>query len=311
MSIPIPVEISATNRVVQITEAHSVGDAGWSESWYIYVVGGTNPLQAAVVRHQDVIDLRRAQIPVAHVQEAMRGSDVLISGDSILIFPPLLGLGQGAVIDVPANPCLGYFMTTNDLSNTINETRIFRGWGLDSLAWLPGSPRTTVPPARPLGFLQSLAQEIVQTKINAGSSTTYVLKSFRRPDGSIGAPTIKKPLTVNAGANRLLTFTGAGEIPVGWEVGSRIHVRSPRRACVRGVSGVHLITGLTSTDGVLVITTSTVYQCDPATLTGVSAEAFLHITAWYAITGAVPGGAGKRDTGRPFFLTRGRSPARR
>jgi len=308
MPLPIPVFPTTDQPIIQITEAHSVGDAGWSESYYIRVVGAGNPLQAAVNRHAAIIGFRRPEIPVLHIIESVRASDVVVSGDSILLFPPNAELGAGPVLGPAANPALGYFATIVDSTFTVNETRIYRGWGQEDMAWKPDSPRTTVPAAKPLAFLTNIQTELAATRTLAGMTTNYMIKSFVRPGGAVNVGLVEG-LAVDVDANNQLRFESTAAWPVSWVPGKRIHVNAPRVKCVRGVSGIHLLTSVSSTPPFLA-TTSTVYDCAPTTLSLVTAKAFIHMDAWYPLFGVSIGGAGKRDTGRPFYLTRGRSRIR-
>jgi hypothetical protein len=296
--------------MVQVVEAHSVGDDGWSETYHMVVRGSPIPLGQAQARHALLIGQRKIALPQEHIIEYLRVSDVAVAGDSKVGFPPKFGLGAGPLNKPPTNPCLGYFMTTSDISGTIGETRIYRGWAADDIAWTPGSPRTTEIPAGPKASLINIAEELRTTRNVGGTDTSYCLKSFLRP----GAPNV--PLvtglrvTVGDESNLVFTFDSVG-IPIGWAAGERIHVAANRVRCVRGVSGLHLLTAVTINAGVVTAVTNTIYDCPPIALGAVTAKAFLHVIAFYLISQAEVGGAGKRDTGRPFFLTRGRSPVRR
>lgn len=305
MPAPTPVTWDASNPVVQITEQHSVGDFGWSEVYYIYIPGGTNPLDSALARHGLVVGFRKNAIPAGHVIESMRASDVAIFGDAKPKFAPEFNLGPGSVADDPCNPALGYFMAVSDQSGTISETRIYRGWYNAGLIINPDSPRSTVPIPLIGGSLNSIATELRTERTALGVTTRYVQKSFLRPE-SPGGPPRKTGMRASLDATNHLQFITGTPLPDGWEEGMRLHVRTPRMKCVRGVSGVHYVTSITENLGVATIVTSTVYQCGLGTLAPVIASAFKHVPAFYPIAATAIAGAGKRDTGRPFYLTRGR-----
>jgi len=310
MPAPIPVLLAANDYMVQIVEAHSVGDDGWSETYHMVVRASTIPLGDAQARHALLIGMRKIALPQEHIIEYLRVSDVAIAGDSKVGFPPKFGLGAGPLNKPPTNPVLGYFMTTSDISGTIGETRIYRGWAADDIAWTPGSPRTTEIPAGPKASLVNIAEELRKTRDVGGTETSYCLKSFLRP----GAPniTLQEGMRVGVGDESNLVFTfNSATIPLGWAAGQRIHVAANRVRCVRGVSGLHLITAISVLAGVVTVVTNTIYDCPPIALGAVTAKGYLHVPAYYLIKQAEVGGAGKRDTGRPFFLTRGRAPARR
>lgn len=310
MPPPVGVVPSDVSFIVQVTEAHGVGDSGWSETYFMEILSGASPLAGAIARHQTIVNARRLAIPAVHVIETLRASFVDIRGDSILLFPPEAGLGPGEGPAGDINPALGYFMNTWEATGLVNTTRIYRGWNKTDTVWTPGSPRTVEPPGGPRASLVNIGGELIATRTIAGHTTRYMMRSYQRPD-SVGGPARTAVGTVTTDGNGRLEFTWPLPIPAGWLAGKYIHVEAPRVKCVRGVSGRHLITAINTVGTNFVVVTATSYECPVAALTAVAPKGFLEIVAYFPIARYSIGGAGKKDTGRPFYLTRGRRSARR
>jgi len=302
----------ATNPIVQVTEIHGTRDAGWTETYFIRLASGTPDfaLNSAVSRHQFIIDARRTAIPPVHIIESLRVSDVKVSGDSILKFPPEANLGPGTGPPGDVNPALGYFMTTNENTGTVNITRTYRGFGTDNTIYNSSSPRSVIPPGGVRGSLNLIGVELITTRTLGGATTMYVMKSFQRPELPLLGPQFTGPGTVTADAAGRLQFTFPSPLPAGWEAGKRFHVRAPRVKCVRGVTGIHNIVSIATIGGISNVLTNTIYRCAGSTLADVVPRGFLHVDAWFPINRFEIGGVGKRDTGRPSYLTRGRQSAR-
>lgn len=310
MPAPAPYVPTGPGEVFQVTEAHGVGDIGWSETYFIQVIGGLAPGIGCLVRHSELVLIRRRGGPPGHIVETCRVSDVMLPGDSLLRFPPDANLGPctGPVGD--ADPVLGYYLTTGENTGLVTNTRIYRGWQPTNLAFNPGSPRTTVPAPAALAMLIDIGKELIATRTIAGITTRYMMKSYYRPEAS-GGPSIQNAVGVQLTGDAKLSFVFLAPLPGQWEPGKRIHVRSPRVACVRGVAGVHTIASMEAVGASVRVDTLTPYHCAPSTLTEVTAKAFLHIDGYYQIERASVGGAGKKDAGRPFYLRRGRRSGRR
>jgi len=310
MPPPLGVIPSDVNPIYQITEAHGVGDIGWSETYFMQITGGTATPVAVIARHALIIEARRIPIPPVHIIETVRVSNVEVPGDSTVRFPPDAALGVGNGPPGDADPVLGYFMATTDISGLVNHTRIYRGWQPDNLAFTPGSPRTTIPPGPVRVMMLTIGTELITTRTFTGITTRYMMKSFQRPE-SVGGPTLTPAGTVQVEADGKLAFTWPTTAVGAVLPGTRFHVRAPRVRCVRGVSGIHQATGTVVIGDLTKILTSTTYDCPAAALTLVVPKAFLHIDSYYPITRAIDGGAGKKDAGRPFYLRRGRRSVRR
>jgi len=310
MPLPNPVLPTLTEPIFQITEAHSCGDAGWSESYYVRIQAGTRPAADAAAAHQDILDARRVAAPQGHVIESMRVSDVSVAGDSLLNFPPAFGLGAGARVGELAHPSFGYFLTTSDLSATITETRIYRGWATDQVEWSSGAPRATVAPAAVRAFFQILSERLRNARTQGGVNSQYFTKSFIRPGTPVVGPTLRDIESVSINDEGYLQFEGLGDIPDDWVTARAYHVHTPRVKCIRGVSGIHRMISVSAAGGSWKIVTTSRYDCNPELLLQLRGKIFAHLPAYFSIFSVNYGGAGKRDTGRPFYLTRGRSPAR-
>lgn len=310
MVIALGVLPTVDNPIYQLTEAHGYGDIGWSETYFLQVLGGLASPVAGVTRHQFIIEARRRPSPPTHIVETLRVSDVTVPGDSIIRFPPDAELGVGFGPPGEADPVLGYFMTTNDASGIVNHTRIYRGWQPDHLNFVAGAPRTTIGPAAVRVMMLAIRTELTATRTLGGITTRYMMKSFQRPEAP-GGPLVTAPGTVSIEDDGKLAFVWPAAVAGTWVAGQRIHVRAPRVKCVRGISGIHRITSVLAQPPNVKVIVDTTFDCAPSALTWVVPRGFLHIESYYPIDRAIDGGVGKKDAGRPFYQRRGRRSVRR
>jgi len=283
MPLPTPTFPTPTAPIIQIVEFHSVGDVGWSEVYFMQVALGLTPLLAALERHKTIIQIQKIALPVEHVIEGMRVTDVSVLGDSKLRFRPEYNLGAGQIIGDVTNPALGYFMVTSDDTGTVTTTRIYRGWTDGDVRFSADSPRTTIPVPRANTMLQAIGNELVTGRATLGSTTTYLMRSFVRPNPP-AEPVLVTQMQVQIGEDNSLVFLIDGIAPATWVRGKYIKVLSARYPCVRGVAGRHLIASVTLTDGISFVQTTTKYNCAAATLVPVTVQGYLETVGYYNIT---------------------------
>ena len=61
MAVQLGLLPTAGQPIYQITEAHGVGDIGWSETYFIQVLGGGTTGAGLMGRHGFLIEARREQ----------------------------------------------------------------------------------------------------------------------------------------------------------------------------------------------------------------------------------------------------------
>lgn len=308
MPLPTPVE---GGTIVHVTELRNVGPNGWSENYYAHVTGTGDPLEAAANSHARIITRRAQVMSNAVTAVACRFSDETVFGDSALYFPDQLGLGPGLKGDDGSYTALGWMVTMTDASSTISDTRIYRGFPANLVPFSPAFPLAFAPPAAVTAWSEQMSQYMRLGYTAGGANVRYVIRSFMRPGvtGTTSNPAVIQYRCDNfeVATNGKIQFRVFSSAPLTWNVGDEIKLKVPRKKCLKGLSGTHKVTSIFPVTTVNnTVTIDLKLCCGNSELEGVVGQAYKQQLAYYPITSWRLGRVGKRDTGRGFFVTRGR-----
>jgi hypothetical protein len=294
---------------VQVTLFFGLGDKGWTETYFMNVAGGTNPLVSAEVSAKRLVQQRNNYLPANVVCQSLRVSRVTVRGDSNIVFPPLDFLGPGNYVADSANPVLGWNVVLANDDFQVRDTRIYTGWAPDLVPFQPNGGIGIAPPPLVVSWVTGLTTILLDPYTVAGVTTTFCLRSFKRPP-------IAVPLVPIGGfgldaQNRITFIASTGSFPITWVPGVNLKITVPRKRCLKGLNGQERIAVIgAGPTGFTKFTMDKKLCCGSDLLDGVSGTAYEIIDAFYPITKCVLGRQGKRDRGRAFFVARGRQSAR-
>jgi hypothetical protein len=302
------------------------GKFGWTESQVMYLQSSNpdGPALAALDRFaRDWIKARRGFLSASYVIEAARYEFIggPNTGQSLLREGNDVNLGAGEDASLVAPVWLGWWAHENDASAQVRGSRVFRGLGQNSTSgWTPGVLLAGgVIPAGLAGGIKAMNVLLGTTYVSGGTSATPCMATYSRVLFNANVKPITN-ITLN-GSGQLVVQMPPSFTPVP-SPGDKLKITAKRQRCIRGLAGVTSVVAF-NVGPAPVITISKKFCCNPADLAGFIGKAGPYVPAYVGYpafvteNGTVSGTPAlslfklaKKDTGRPFFGTRGRAASR-
>lgn len=302
MADPNPV---SGGTVVKATIIFNAGRNGWSENYHMHNPATGATLISAGTAMQFLIRARRLALFGDWTQEGARVQRVDIKRDGLPFAAPEIGLGQGKLGGTRIPFWNAWYFNVQDISNQVNDSRPYRGWNQECIAnWDGASINGGAVPAPVTAFWQSMKNVLINPARGAdGGQWTFCLRSYSRSDGDVPELPI---VLVDVDDKNRLKFILQGE-HASFKAGGTLIASVNRKRCVKGVSGRHLVRSVAVAGGLTTVQTASKNCCVGADLSDLTGKGRMFKAAYYPIKDFTPVRVSKHDTGRAFFVTRGRA----
>ena len=245
------------------------GSLGWSEGWWAYVTetddpfGDLRPALAQLAAARVTFLHASAYVYTVRIQQAGQIPPTNLSWIGSRGADGCLG---GVLVGAPEYSAIGWQATYSTADLAVKEERLFRGIAQADTSWIAGALYgPTAPPV--LGF-QRMAN--VLTSVSTGPGGGVIQWALRSNQFSplFQTPQVVEEVTMGAGSTLsftlktpLLKYINGKSFPL--QVNDDILVNGPRVKCLKKVSGIHRVTGVTTGTGVVIYQTASPLVCNP------------------------------------------------
>lgn len=304
MAAPDPLAGTA----VKVTMFFNWQNQGWTESYWYKVADAGSPLNVAYNAGRYLAGERRKYLYNEAEISGIRASLVGTPNVSLLKRDKNQGNGPGLDTGEPL-PCgTALFVRVQDSSATYSEERAYRGItkafaGANAIG--KDGVIVTTPMQRWVSTLQ-LAGTVPYVEPGNGGTAKLGIRARNKTS----SPATPVPILAVGLNNRgRLTFTLYENQP-SYSQGAEFAVKVNRLRCVRGINGRYKVRAASFPTGTTVVETTKTFCCNPADLLDVYGQAQIVGKEYFPWATAYASSLGHKNTGRPFFSTRGRQSAK-